>query len=364
VAKLTASDAQADDQFGHSVSISGDTVVVGAPREEGGPGDPLPVAGAAYVFGRDQGGTNNWGEVVKLTAGDAQDIQNFGVSVSISGDTIVVGANWKNAAYVFGRDEGGADNWGEVAKITASDAQAGDEFGGSVSISGDALVVGALGKDVRSSDPPTDDGAAYVFGRDEGGTNNWGEVARLTASDAQTAAFFGGSVSISADTLVVGAWGEDGSGGWIDVGAAYVFGRHQGGADNWGEVTKLTVSDAQHYDNFGNSVSVSGDTIAVGAWGKDFRSSDPTSDDGAAYLFGRDEGGADAWGEVSKLTASDAQYQDRLAISVSINKDTIIAGAIYEDGGPGDPISDTGAAYVFEQRSLDHSVYLPLVLQE
>ena len=128
---LQASDGQLADGFGVSLAVSGDTAVVGAWSEDGGPGDPLVDAGAAYVFERDQGGTDNWGEVKKLIASDAQGGDRFGFAVAISGDKVIVGARFEDggsgdpisnagAAYVFERDQGGADNWGEVKKLVAS----------------------------------------------------------------------------------------------------------------------------------------------------------------------------------------------------------------------------------------------------
>ena len=219
--KLLASAAQAGDLFGESVAISGDSAVVGAIFEDAGGGG----AGAAYVFERNQGGAGNWGEVTKLTASDAQGGDFFGQSVAISGDTAVVGAYREDAggsdagaAYVFQRNEGGADNWGEVKKLTASDAQAGDQFGISVAVSGDTAVVGASTEDAGGDDA----GVAYVFERDEGGAGNWGEVKKLTASDAQALDHFGFSVAVSGDTAVVGTPGLP----FLfaeDAGAAYVF---------------------------------------------------------------------------------------------------------------------------------------------
>ena len=338
VKKLLASDAEADDKFGWSVAVSGDTAVVGAYTEDDGGSN----AGAAYVFQRNEGGADNWGEVTKLTASDAQAGDNFGNSVAVSGDTAVVaafledaGGSEPGAAYVFQRNEGGADNWGEVKKLTASDAQAGVRFGVSVAVSGDTAVVGAYPADESASRP----GAAYVFQRNEGGADNWGEVRKLTASGAEGGVSFGVTVAVSGDTAIVGANGEDAGG--TNAGAAYVFQRDQGGADNWGEVTKLTASAAQAFDYFGVSVTVSGDTAVVGAYAaEDAGGSKP----GAAYLFQRNEGGADNWGEVTKLTASDAEAGDGFGVSVAVSGDTAIAGAFFEGAGG----SFAGAAYVFD----------------
>ncbi|MCP4656476.1 MAG: hypothetical protein GY856_13775 [bacterium] len=343
IQKLTASDAAAFDHFGFSVATSGDTVVVGAY----GDADAGNQSGSAYVFERNQGGVGNWGQVTKLTASDAAEYDLFGFSVAISGDTVVVGAKWDDdafpsdpdcdsgAAYVFERNQGGADNWGEVTKLTASDADYGDYFGGSVGISGDTVVVGAYGDDYGS-------GSAYVFERNQGGAENWGQAKKLTASDGAADDQFGRSVDISGDTVVGGAYGDDDNCPPADPdcysGSAYVFERNQGGADNWGQVIKLTASDADYGDQFGWSVAISGDTVVVGANGDD----DAGNYSGSAYVFERNQGGADNWGQVIKLTASDADYGDFFGRFVAISGDTVVVGAYRDD-------YDSGSAYVFER---------------
>ena len=337
VKKLLASNAGVGDRFGRSVAVSGDTVVVGAP---GGLGIAIK-AGAAYVFQRDEGGAGNWGEVTKLTASDAQIGDRFGNSVAVSGDTAVVGAYREDAggtdagaAYVFQRDQGGPGNWGEVKKLTASDAQDIDEFGISVAVSGDTAVVGAHLADAGGNNA----GAAYFFERDQGEANNWGEVKKLTASDARFGDNFGISVALSGDIAVVGATGEDTGGNF--AGAAYVFQHIQGGLGNWGEVKKLTASNAANIDRFGWSVAVSGDTAVVGALGENSGGSDA----GAAYTFERNQGGPGNWGEVQQLLASDAEAGDSFGVGVAVSGDTAIVGATGEDAGG----SNAGAAYVFD----------------
>jgi hypothetical protein len=317
VTKLKASDGDEGDIFGASVSISGDTLVVGAQ----GNGNYI---GSAYIFNRDQGGPDNWGQVKKITASDA--VQDFGLSVSISGDTVVVGT-FTESAYIFYRDEGGPDNWGQVKKITSSDGL--KEFGVSVSISGDTVVVGASigeGNEFES-------GSAYIFYRDRGGPDNWGEVQKLTASDGGPVELFGISVSISGDTVVVGTLFGDGN--ELNSGSAYIFYRDEGGPDNWGEVQKITASDGSAYAYFGRSVSNSGDTVVVGAISGGVG--------GSAYIFYRDEGGPDNWGEVQKITASDNESSDRFGTSVSISDDTLAVGAYLDD----DNGENSGSAYVF-----------------
>ncbi|MBU1695026.1 MAG: FG-GAP repeat protein, partial [Verrucomicrobia bacterium] len=177
-------------------------------------------------------------------------------------------------------------------KLTASDGAAGDRFGYAVAVAGDTAVVGAYSNQ-------TGQGAAYIFYRDEGGAGNWGQAAKLTASDGAAGDEFGYAVCITGDTVVVGARHDDDGG--ADAGSAYVFYRDEGGADNWGQVKKLTASDGAAGDEFSYSVSVEGDTAVIGAPFDD----DAAAAAGSAYVFYRDQGGTDNWGQVKKLTASD-----------------------------------------------------------
>jgi len=337
--KLLSSDSQSKDYFGYSVSISEDIVIVGAFKEDAVGFD----TGAAYIFSRDQGGINNWGEIKKLIASDAQEYEYFGCSVSISGNIVIIGA-WEEdsgglnagAAYIFSRDQGGINNWGEVKKLMANDSQSGDWFGFSVSISGDIGIVGAFYEDSGASDA----GVAYIFSKDQGGINNWGQVKKLIASDIEQSDRFGYSVSISGDTLIIGAHYQDS--GAPDGGAAYIFSKDQGGINNWGQVKKLIASDSQSSDHFGYSVSILGDVCIIGAVGED--SGGPRA--GAAYIFSRDQEGINNWGQVKKLIASDSQSFDKFGYSVSISGDISIIGAYGVSGG-----SNAGAAYIF---SKDH----------
>jgi hypothetical protein len=356
VKKLFGWDSTSYDWFGNSVAISGDTVVVGAYGKD----DAGSFSGAAYVFERNKGlSADYWGQVAKLTASDAGDGDRFGYSVAISDDTIVVGAPWeqgsagydRGSAYIFARNEAGADSWGQVAKLLASDEQNYAYFGYSVAISGDTVVVGAF----RDGSSDSQRGAAYVFERNQGGVaDNWGQVTKVTASDAANGDRFGNVVAISGDTIVVGAYRED---GWMmdDRGAAYVFERNEDGADNWGQVDKLLASDMAAGDEFGNSVAISGDTVVVGAHGED--AGGFLSNRGAAYVYERNEGGGDDWGQVTKLTASGGAINDYFGYSVSISDDTAIVGAYGKDGGLFSP--DHGAAYVFTPQP--YRTYLPLI---
>jgi spore coat protein U-like protein len=264
-------------RFGDTVAISGDTIAVGASETLVGG----QRRGAAYIFQRNQGGTDNWGEVKQLIAADGAADDAFGYSVAISGDVVVVGAYYagniqQGAAYVFYRNQGGANNWGQVKKIVAADGAAQDVFSNSVSIYGDKIVVGAPAADVNGK---ANRGAAYVFYRDRGGANNWGQAKKIVAADGAAGDIFGECVSIDEDTMTIGATSADVS-GKVNQGAAYVFYRNLGGADNWGQVQKLTASDGASSDQFGITPQVNGSTLVVGAYAD------------AAYVFYRDRGGA------------------------------------------------------------------------
>jgi hypothetical protein len=338
VRQLAALDGAKYDHFGSSASVSGDTLLVGASEAAVGGNQSQ---GAAYVFSRNRGGADNWGQVKKLIASDGAQYDRFGESVSVSGDMAVVGApgggNFRQgAAYVFSRNQGGVDNWDQVKKLIASDGAEYDRFGGSVSVRGDTVVIGASGANACCYE---DQGAAYIFSRNQGGLDNWGQVRKLTTIEGGSGDKFGDSVSASGDALIVGALG----GGSFYQGAAYVFYRNQGGADSWGRVGQLAARDGAKYDDFGTSVSLSGDMAVVGApwadvggnWGQ-----------GAAYVFSRNQGGTGQWGQVKKLATSDDAGIDEFGTSVSLNGDTLVVGA------PGAVVGGNwgqGAAYVFSR---------------
>jgi len=220
LAKLLASDAAAGDSFGSSVSVSGDTAVIGAPWDDHASG---AYAGSAYVFVL-SGGV--WTQQAKLTASDAAAYDWFGVSVAVSGDTAVIGSALGDlaggtdagSAYVFVRSSG---VWTQQAKLTAADAAADDNFGISVSVSADTALIGACGDEHAGGAYA---GSAYVFVR-SGGV--WTQQAKLLASDAAAYDLFGVSVAVSSDTAVIGSHRDDHAGG-ADAGSAYVFVRSGG----------------------------------------------------------------------------------------------------------------------------------------
>jgi len=269
--KLTASDGAAGDLFGGSVAISGDTAVVGAFYDDIGSNSEQ---GSAYVFVRS--GTT-WAQQQKLTASDGAASDSFGMSVAISGDTVVVGAYYntispntmQGSAYVFVRSGG---TWAQQAKLVASDGAAGDFFGRAVAVSEDTAIVGAIGSDIGVVE---EQGSAYVFVR-SGVT--WTQQAKLVASDGVDIDWFGFSVDISGDTAVVGALYCDIDTN-LDQGSAYVFIRS---GTTWTQQAKLMASDGAADDLFGRSIAISGDTILVGADRDDIGAN---VDQGSAYVF-------------------------------------------------------------------------------
>jgi MYXO-CTERM domain-containing protein len=323
--------------FGRSVAVSSDVIVVGANY---GPSTSQPT-GTAYIFARNHGGTDNWGEVKRLVASDADNGDSFGWSVALDGDVAVVGAYGNDdhgtrsgAAYVFARNHGGTDNWGEVKKLVASDADANDSFSTSVAVNADTVAIGSIG------DTPTvvNSGAVYIYERDHGGADNWGEAKKLVASDAATDDYFSSSIALGPDTLVVGA-AEDDHGAGTDAGAAYVFERDHGGVGNWGEVKKIVATDAAAHRYFGRSVALSGDIVAVGSTRHDH----PSGRVGSGYVFARNEGGADTWGERAQLTGTDPTALDHFGHSVAVHGNVAFVGAQRDQTAR----SNAGAAYVF-----------------
>ena len=237
--KLTDNDGAADDNFGLSVAISGNTAIVGASSDD----DNGAGSGSAYLFQRDSS-NGFWYQYLKLTAADGAVLDGFGISVAISSDAAIVGAygdddngNSSGSAYIFQRDAGG---WIQVQKLTAADGAAGDSFGYSVAISGDTAIVGAYYDD----DNGADFGSAYIFQRDAGA---WSQVQKLTAADGATEDFFGYSVAISGDAAIVGAYRDDDNGS--NSGSAYLFQRDSSNGF-WYQYQKLSAADGAANDYF------------------------------------------------------------------------------------------------------------------
>ncbi len=256
LSKLIAEGGADNDEFGYSVAVysdeeDGDTVVVGAHQHDV---NGNVNAGAAYVFTR---GSSGWVQRARLSAEDGTNNDEFGISVAVDGDTVVVGAYGddgnRGAAYVFTRPDGGWTSTTTAAKLTASDGEEDDRFGHSVAVVGDTVVVGAYGDGGNR-------GAAYVFTKTGGAWISTTTAAKLTASDGEANDEFGVSVAVDEDTVVVGAHLHDldvDGASMLDAGAVYVFTKPAAGWTSSTESAKLTATDGAAGDEFGISVAPS-----------------------------------------------------------------------------------------------------------
>ena len=309
--KLIASDGARLDRFGISVGLSGDTAIIGAIGNDAGASD----TGAAYLFDVQAGN-----ELRKLTASDASDGDEFGNAVAIRGNTAIVGAARKDvvgtnsgAAYLFNVADGT-----ELFRLTPSDADVGDNFGGSVAIHDARAIVGAAGND----DAGTSSGAAYIFDLATGA-----ELFKLTSPVAQERDVFGESVAINESFAVVGSprsWQRTSPP--PPTGVAHLFDVETGSL-----LHTLTPIDSEEGDGFGISAAINGDHVVIGAAGNFGRA-------GAAYVFDAATGE-----QIAKITASDREFQDTFGRQVAIDESYVAVGSIGDD----DRGVYTGSAYLY-----------------
>ena len=373
---LKGAERDVNDHFGWSVAISGDTVIVGEPDEDSAAvgvngdaaDDNLDSNGAAWIFRRNGG---SWTQEAYLkpsiASATAQGFQ-FGHSVSISGNTAVVGARWEKsnatlvngnqndssagsagAAYVFVRS---GTTWSQQAYVKASNTEGGDEFGSSVAVSGDLLVVGARLEDGcginvggnQTSNGCSSAGAAYAYRR-TGST--WAFEAYLKASNPEMTDLFGCSVAANGNVIAVGACTEDSADPTnptdnfaLEAGAVYAF-RYNGAAWSPDGYLKANLPDSGAH--FGTAVGVFGDLIAVGAESQDIG--------GQTFLFRHD---GTNWLEPIGLTSANIGTGDKFGISVGLSSDGLAVAADSEDSAssginPMDTgnLGESGAAYIF-----------------
>jgi len=337
VKEIQAPDGLSGDQFGSAVAIDRDTIAVGAPeRVENG-----KASGVVYVFGRNIGGSNQWGFVKKIVASDAAGADLFGGAVAISADTLVVGAkerddsgNNSGSVYVFERNLGGANQWGQSRKVLAPDGRGGDQFGSAVALSGDILAVGVpFRNDLGSAS-----GSVSVFERNFNPTNpvvplsnNWGLRKKLLASDGVANDQFGSAVCVSGGLLISGAPFANPLAS--ASGAAYTFDRNAGGSNNWGQIKKLVPADGMGNDQFGGAVAVSGDTVVIGAR----LSEDQGQNAGSAYVYRRNFDPAaraipssNNWGLIEKLLPLPGGTNSHFGFSTAISGNTVVIGSAFE----------------------------------
>lgn len=374
VAYVKASNPDRADGFGGAVALSGDTMVVGAPGEDGATvgingnqtDNSKGNAGAVYVFVRD-GAT--WSQQAYLKASNTDSPDSFGSSVAVSGDTVAVGAWCESSAngdqanndafcagavYVFVRN---GTTWTQQAYIKASNIDNGDAFGRKIALSGDTLAVGAQFEESaargingnQNDNSQLSSGAAYVFQRTG---QTWAQQAYIKASNTNEGDEFGASVALFGDTLAVGAPQEDSAATGVngnqndnsrqDSGAVYVFQRT---GQTWAQQAYIKSSNPLVLGDFGVSTSLSANTLTVGA-------NDGSL--GAVYVFVRS---GTQWTQQARLMASNPGGNDDFAKTLSISEDTLLVGASDEDsiatGINGNQNDNTaikaGAAYEFSR---------------
>jgi hypothetical protein len=298
-----------------------------------------------------------WIQLAELTASDGANGDQLGISVGISGNTVVAGAEFatvngnagQGAAYVFVKPASGWGNMTQTAKLTASDGKAGDGFGGAVSIAGNTIAIGACPQSGVCNGP----GKLYVFLKPKGGWTTTSKFkAELTASDGSANDGFSNELGLSADgkTIVVGAAGATVKGNTAQ-GAAYVFVKPAAGWKAAAQTAKLTELHG-HAGDFAGEVSVSGDgsTVFVGAPGAAVGAN---TAQGVAYLFLRPASG---WKTTSKyaakLSAKDGAAYDDFGFCqagsscISIDGTTVLVGAPQYNFSTGTG-TGPGKAYVF-----------------
>ncbi|MCF8014618.1 MAG: FG-GAP repeat protein, partial [Chromatiaceae bacterium] len=319
--KLTPTDRAQGDYFGSAVAIDGDKVLIGASGSE-----------AAYLFDAQTGAQS---QKFTQVLGDQSTSSLFGSAVAIDGDRVLIGDHMddgtsgaegslsylrRGSAYLFNANTGALEH-----QLTASDAAKDDLFGKSVAISGDYVVIGAEGKAFYNSDENNyswQAGAAYLFDATTGQ-----ELAKLTASDAAQGDYFGGSVAIDGDYILVGAHGDDDHGNVS--GAAYLF-KYDASTSTLSQLHKFTDSGSL---GLGSSVAIEGNSVLIGSYEPDRR--------GAVYQFAFDD---TSYNLVRKLTASDAAYRDSFGGSIALDGGKALIGAAGDDDKGG----DSGSAYLFD----------------
>ena len=332
-AKLVAEPKFAEDTLGGKVALNNDIAVLGIMRRD----EKGKDSGAVASFERQ---SNNWLQRQIFTAPDAEPGDAFGQSISLTDKHLVVGAPRNDAlgkdsgaAYIYKRENG---LWCYQTKITANDGRDGDLFGISVAIDGDTVLIGADLHDEKAENA----GAVYVYVLDN---NHWKQEAKLMATDGDKTDIFGVRVAVSEDTALISARRDDIDGVGVDAGSAYIFERK---GQIWTEKIKLTSPDGKADDRYGRDVALGKDTIIISAMNHDSNGVDT----GALYVYKKDDSG---WRYTSKITAKVSLPDDRFGWSVGLFNDSAVITAPNHDGTG----MDSGAVFIQEldiSKSLDN----------
>ena len=349
IQKLQSPNFNQFDHFGTAVAISGDYIFVGAWGQgyDVNNSNFLSSAGAVYIFKKQASGLFDFEQ--KIVASDREALNAFGYGIAVNDDYAIVspvrhdfdvsGTDFLDdagAAYIFEKD--GAGTWNEVQKIVASDRAAFDYFGQiALAVDGNYIAVGSYAEDEdeNGTNIISSAGSAYVFERDGGGT--WNEIQKVVASDRAQGEWFGWSISLDGNHLLVGSNQNNNL-----TGAAYVF--EKDGNDVWNEVQKLTASNAVAGDRFGQDIDIDGNRIIIGAHFRDIGS---PGDDGAAYIFEKDAG---IWTEIAFIYDAFNSTSEYFGFSVGISGDYALVGTYRDDEDENEQnyIQFAGATFIFD----------------
>lgn len=338
VKKLYPSDGGFLTRYGNSISVENTTMVIGSwSKGYSSGGTFYPAAGKAYVYERDAGGNENWGEVKDLQSPVPVGSEYFGFCVDIGENIIAVGAYGNDdgasntgKVYLYGRDVGGAGNWGFIKGIQAATAGNNYNFGRWVEVTDNYLAV--TSPDVNGQ------GKVYIHYKDEGGLNNWGLKKVLESPSPASNRLYGDETSLEGDRILVGALRDFNTNG-SNSGRSYLYMKDEGGADNWGLVKTFEPAEFSSQQEYGLSVDLNGDYIIIGAEEDD----EAGPNTGAAYIYNRNQGGADNWGLVNKILDCSNTGVDDFGTAVAISADRAVVGADDHDA-----IGDnSGAAYLY-----------------
>jgi hypothetical protein len=309
---------------------------VQAVREGGGFGFP----GIRQRGWRVAGAPAGLVQLAELTPSDSSSNDWFGYSIGVNGNTVVVGSFDPNteqfgSVYVYVKPASGWANMTQVAKLTSSDN--GQGFGTSVAISGNTIVVGAANTS-NFARPAASPGAVYVFVKPTAGWTDMTETAKLTASDGKPGDALGNSVSISGNTVAAGAFFAQDSSGNTFAGKAYVFVKPAAGwSSTRHQTAELTASDSQILNYLGASIATNGSTVVAGAYGHN-------NFEGAGYVFVEPSGGWSNMTETAQLSESKGKGSDDFGFSTAMSGNTVVIGAVNAAGAK-------GAAYVYVKPS-------------
>ena len=372
---LQNSDNENYDRFGWSVAIDGDWMIVGASGEDDDENgnNNISKAGSVYIY-KNIAGT--WTQVQKIVASDRSADDEFGWALDIDGNTIIVGAHQDfedvnglnpihhaGSCYFYDLNTG-TGVWSQTQKIVANDRapdlyypngysgeDLSDQFGHSVGISGNYVIVGAINHDYRPDGSSAwQTGSAYIFER-SGGV--WTEAQHIINSDNSAGIWerFGSDVAIDSNVIVCGSWSQDYTANGTDymknAGAAYIFVRDLSG--NWNENQKIVAGMRNSGDHFGWDVKINDGFIIAGTEHDDENENEntPLVEAGSAYIFQVDGNGM--YNQIQKIVGSDRDSLDVFGYAVDVFGANIIAGAFQHDWNlvQADSMQEAGAAYIW-----------------